>query len=89
MHSRHHCGVSTLTSLSQSQESQSVDELLDLLSSSSAKSNNGSQLDEGAVTSQESWLLPFVYLLGSQMVIVLVGWLWNKLRRRDKRHKNI
>lgn len=38
---------------------------------------------------QDAWILPIIYVVGSQLAVMLIGWIWTKLSRRDKRHKNI
>jgi hypothetical protein len=45
--------------------------------------------DPPAETSEDSWVLPLVYLVGGQVVIALVALIWTKVRRKKKGHKNI
>ncbi|KAJ9094059.1 hypothetical protein QFC21_006160 [Naganishia friedmannii] len=75
------------------QEVQSVDEVLDVLTLNSKRNGKEdvpvSTADGDVNTTTDSWVVPFVYLLGTQVTVAIIGLLWTKCRRRDKGSKGI
>lgn len=79
--------------LTQKQDVQSIEEALDMLTLNSnqhEKQNvHVSTAADDANLVAKSWVAPFVYLLGTQVAVALIGLLWTKCRRRDKGSKGI
>lgn len=82
-----------MTRLSQKQEVETVDEVLDVLTLNSKEHGkvdaSMSTADGNATVDTGSWIVPFVYLLGSQIAVALIGLLWTKCKRRGKGSKGI
>ncbi|KAI5453558.1 hypothetical protein NCC49_005384 [Naganishia albida] len=74
----------------ESQESESVNDVLGLLTNSvQRRKTETEELEASTALTEDSWVLPLVYLVGGQVIMVLVALIWTNVRRKSKGHKNI
>lgn len=67
-----------------------MNDVLGLLTNSvQRRKTETEELEASTALTEDSWVLPLVYLVGGQVIMVLVALIWTNVRRKSKGHKNI